>query len=75
MRLAGRAAKLPKALISCSIPLEQVRAMIAAGHPYFAALGGPEWELREVLTGHWPMFSRPAETAAVLAELAELPTA
>ncbi|MBP0452858.1 alpha/beta fold hydrolase [Kitasatospora sp. RG8] len=75
VRLTGRADKLPKGLISCSLPLEQVRAMIAAGHPYFAALGGPEWELREVPTGHWPMFSRPAETAAVLAELAAVPTA
>ncbi|WP_327676021.1 alpha/beta fold hydrolase [Kitasatospora sp. NBC_00458] len=71
VRLTGGAEKLPKALISCSIPLEQVRAMIADGHPYFALLGGPEWELREVLTGHWPMFSRPAETAAALVELAE----
>ncbi|MFB6888274.1 alpha/beta fold hydrolase [Kitasatospora sp. NPDC056327] len=72
VRLTGGAEKLPKGLVSCSIPLAQVREMIAAGHPYFAALGGPEWELREVPTGHWPMFSRPAETAAVLAELAEV---
>ncbi|MFC5661728.1 alpha/beta fold hydrolase [Kitasatospora misakiensis] len=72
VRLTGGGAKLPKALVSCTIPLAQVREMIAAGHPYFAALGGPEWELREVPTGHWPMFSRPAETAAALAELAEL---
>ncbi|MFI8086038.1 alpha/beta fold hydrolase [Kitasatospora sp. NPDC086009] len=71
LRLTGAGADLPKALISCSFPLEQVRAMIASGHPYFAQLGGPEWELRELPTGHWPMFSRPAETAAVLAELAE----
>ncbi|MFE7189997.1 alpha/beta fold hydrolase [Kitasatospora sp. NPDC057541] len=71
LRLTGAADKLPKALVSCSIPLAQVREMIAAGHPYFAALGGAEWELRELLTGHWPMFSRPAETAAVLAELAQ----
>ncbi len=72
VRLTGAGEKLPKALVSCTMPLAQVREMIAAGHPYFAALGGPEWELREVPTGHWPMFSRPAETAAVLAELAEL---
>ncbi|MEV0532084.1 alpha/beta fold hydrolase [Kitasatospora sp. NPDC050463] len=70
LRLTGAGAALPKALVSCSFPLEQVRAMIASGHPYFSRLGGPEWELRELPTGHWPMFSRPAETAAVLAELA-----
>ncbi|MFJ9947189.1 alpha/beta fold hydrolase [Kitasatospora sp. NPDC091207] len=72
LRLTGAGAALPKALVSCSFPLEQVRAMIASGHPYFSQLGGPEWELRELPTGHWPMFSRPAETAAVLAELAKL---
>ncbi|WP_395296781.1 alpha/beta fold hydrolase [Kitasatospora hibisci] len=73
LRLTGAGQTLPKALVSCSFPLEQVRAMIAAGHPYFAALGGPEWELRELATGHWPMFSRPGDTAAVLAEIGELP--
>ncbi|MEU6232882.1 alpha/beta hydrolase [Kitasatospora sp. NPDC047058] len=73
LHLTGGGEELAKALISCSFPLEQVRAMIAAGHPFFAALAGPEWELRELPTGHWPMFSRPTETAAVLAELAALP--
>ncbi|MBV2153258.1 alpha/beta fold hydrolase [Kitasatospora sp. SUK 42] len=70
LRLTGAAAALPHALVSCSFPLDQVREMIAAGHPYFAAMAGPNWELRELPTGHWPMFSRPADTAAVLAELA-----
>ncbi|MFD0277947.1 alpha/beta fold hydrolase [Kitasatospora sp. NPDC127111] len=73
LHLTGGGEELPKALVSCSFPLEQVRAMIAAGHPYFTALAGPAWELRELPTGHWPMFSRPAGTAAVLAELAALP--
>lgn len=70
LRLTGAVDKLPKTLISCSFPLEQVRAMIAAGHPWFAALGGPEWELTELTTGHWPMFSRPLDTAELLAEVA-----
>lgn len=70
LRLTGRGDGLAKALISCSFPLEQVRGMIASGHPYFAPLAGPEWELRELRTGHWPMFSRPDDTAALLAELA-----
>ena len=63
------AEKLPKLLISCSIPLGQVRQMIAAGHPWFAALGGPEWSFQELPTGHWPMFSAPEELAALLAGL------
>ncbi|KJS56740.1 alpha/beta fold hydrolase [Streptomyces rubellomurinus] len=73
LRLTGAGAALPQALVSCSFPLAQVRELIAAGHPWFAALAGPNWELRELPTGHWPMFSRPADTAALLAELAEPP--
>ncbi|MGW2540185.1 alpha/beta fold hydrolase [Kitasatospora sp. NPDC001574] len=72
LRLTGGGQALPKALVTCSFPLEQIRAMIASGEPYFAPLAGPEWELRELPTGHWPMFSRPAGTAVVLEELAAL---
>ena len=61
--------ELPKLLISCSIPLAQVREMIAAGHPWFAALAGPEWSFRELPTGHWPMFSVPDALAALLLDL------
>ncbi|SEK25079.1 alpha/beta fold hydrolase [Streptacidiphilus jiangxiensis] len=71
LRLSGAGDALPKTLVSCSFPLDQVRALIAAGHPWFAALSGPEWELTELPTGHWPMFSRPEETARVLAEVAD----
>ncbi|GAA3425764.1 alpha/beta fold hydrolase [Streptosporangium sandarakinum] len=71
LKLGGGADRLPKTLISCSYPLEQVRALVEAGHPYFAALAGPEWSFAAVPTGHWPMFSAPAATAAALAELGE----
>jgi pimeloyl-ACP methyl ester carboxylesterase len=66
LRLTGNGDKLPKTLITCSFPLDQVRAMIASGHPFFATLSGPEWEFAELPTGHWPMFSRPEETASLL---------
>lgn len=58
--------ELPKLLISCSIPLDQVREMIAGGHPWFAALAGPEWSFLELATGHWPMFSVPDALATLL---------
>ena len=61
--------ELPKLLITCSVPLAQVREMIAAGHPWFAALAGPQWSFRELPTGHWPMFSVPDELATLLADL------
>lgn len=63
-------AALPKTLVTCSFPLAQVKGLIASGHPAFAPLGGPEWELRELPTGHWPMLSRPGDLAALLAKLA-----
>jgi pimeloyl-ACP methyl ester carboxylesterase len=61
--------ELPKLLITCSLPLAQVRQMIAAGHPWFAALAGPQWSFRELPTGHWPMFSVPDELASLLGDL------
>ncbi|WP_433212059.1 alpha/beta fold hydrolase [Microtetraspora malaysiensis] len=73
IRLTGAFDRLPKTLISSSFPLAQVKALIADGHPLFAPLAGPEWELRELPTGHWPMLSRPADTAALLAELTPSP--
>jgi pimeloyl-ACP methyl ester carboxylesterase len=62
------AAPLPKVLVSSSFPLEQVRELIAGGHPWFAALAGPEWELQELRTGHWPMASRADDLADLLAD-------
>jgi pimeloyl-ACP methyl ester carboxylesterase len=58
--------RLPKAMITSSIPLAQVREMIAAGHPWFAELAGPEWSFLELPTGHWPMFSVPGPLASLL---------
>jgi pimeloyl-ACP methyl ester carboxylesterase len=71
VRRSGAAGEqVAKVLVSCSFPLDQVRQLIASGHPWFAALGGPEWRLVELATGHWPMFSVPGELAATLDELA-----
>jgi hypothetical protein len=32
-------------------------------------LSSPSWELLELDTGHWPMFSQPAALAKLLTEL------
>ena len=60
---------VPRALIACSFPLAAVRELAGSGVPAFAALAEPGWELVELPTGHWPMFSRPADLAATLAGL------
>ncbi|WP_406292806.1 alpha/beta hydrolase [Embleya sp. NBC_00888] len=63
--------KVPAHLITCTFPLDQVQAMIAAEHPFFAELVKAEsFDTRALPTGHWPMFSRPAELAALLDEIA-----
>jgi pimeloyl-ACP methyl ester carboxylesterase len=61
--------ELPKLLITCSFPLDQVRQMIASGHPWFAELAAPQWSFLELPTGHWPMFSVPGPLASMLHEL------
>ena len=61
--------RLPKLMITCSIPLAQVREMIAAGHPWFAELAGAQWSFLELPTGHWPMFSVPGPLAALLLQV------
>lgn len=60
---------VPRALVASTIPLPAVLEMAAAGNPVFAGMAGPGWTYRELPTGHWPMFSRPADLAAVLAGL------
>lgn len=62
-----RRVPVPTALISCVIPLEQAREMMAARHPFFAELA--DGELRGLATGHWPMFTEPARLADLLADL------
>ncbi|KAB2353630.1 alpha/beta fold hydrolase [Actinomadura montaniterrae] len=60
----------PRTLVLCTIPLPAVKQMAAGGNPVFAPMAGPGWTYRELPTGHWPMFSKPRELAALLAESA-----
>ncbi|GAB3392354.1 alpha/beta hydrolase [Humibacter soli] len=62
---------IPVTLICSSFPAEQVRAMTDAGHPWFVELTRFESvDYVDVPTGHWPMWSRPEETAAAIAATA-----
>jgi pimeloyl-ACP methyl ester carboxylesterase len=60
-------ADLPTALIACTFGLDQVRQMMAAGHPFFSGL--TEARIIALPTGHWPMLSEPKALAATLDEL------
>jgi pimeloyl-ACP methyl ester carboxylesterase len=57
---------LPKLGILCSFSLDRVQEMIAGGNPSFREMAGPNWRFVELPTGHYPMFSRPDDLAAVL---------
>ena len=62
---------VPSTVVCTSVSSEQVKAWISAGYPFIAGLA----ELRTVEyvdlpTSHWPMFSRPRELAAVIADVA-----
>lgn len=62
---------VPSHIVSSTFPLPVVEEMIAAGHPFFAEFAAAKTRtVRAVPTGHWPMFSKPAELAAALADIA-----
>jgi pimeloyl-ACP methyl ester carboxylesterase len=60
---------LSKVGILCSFSLEEVQEMIASGNPVFREMASPNWRFVELPTGHYPMFSRPDDLAAVLLNL------
>jgi hypothetical protein len=56
--------------ILCSFSLEEVHAIIASGNPVFREIASPNWRFIALPTGHYLMFSRPDDLAAVLLNLA-----
>jgi pimeloyl-ACP methyl ester carboxylesterase len=56
----------PTDLVVSTFTRDTVEQMIAAGHPFFAGLDRRDYRVHELPTGHWPMFSRPADLAAIL---------
>lgn len=62
---------LKKLAILCTFPLQQVKQLIESGAPLFQELADPNFEFEELPTGHYPMFSRIEELAALLVKLAE----
>lgn len=60
---------LPKTAIWCSLTVAEVQALIAAYPAFCSELTKPGWQVLELPTGHWPMFSKPTELAALLGGL------
>ncbi|TXS00673.1 alpha/beta hydrolase [Streptomyces sp. col6] len=62
---------VPTTLVCCSIPSAQLMELARAGHPMFAEVANLEHlEVIDLPTGHWPMWSRPADLAKVIASAA-----
>jgi pimeloyl-ACP methyl ester carboxylesterase len=61
--------ELPKVGILCSFSLEVVQAIIESADPVFREMASSSWRFIELPTGHYPMFSRPEDLAAVLLDL------
>jgi pimeloyl-ACP methyl ester carboxylesterase len=68
LALTGAGEAVPRALIACTYPLDQVRILIEQQHPFFAGLA--DAALAGLPTGHWPMFSEPDALAKALASIA-----
>ena len=61
--LTGPLDELPATYVKCLLDGEEPMPVVAE------LLKNDSWELVEMDTGHWPMFSQPRELARVLAEL------
>jgi pimeloyl-ACP methyl ester carboxylesterase len=66
VRLTG-APQPPTTLVTCTIPVEQVHAMMAADLPFFAGAQRDNLDVVGLPTGHWPMLSEPKALAEILA--------
>lgn len=60
--------EVPTTLMCCSIPSSQVMELLEAGHPMFAEVANlKNVDYIDLPTGHWPMWSRPADLAEIIA--------
>ncbi|WP_309713358.1 alpha/beta hydrolase [Pseudolysinimonas sp.] len=66
--------EVPVTVITSELPESMLRDLMAKSHPYVTELAAVKnYEIVELPTGHWPMLSKPAELAALVA--AALPRA
>lgn len=70
LRLRSRAEPaLRRVAIFCTasgMSVARLRELISGGDPRVAAFAGREWQLEELDTGHWPMFSSPGALSELL---------
>lgn len=60
---------IPSTVIACEFPAQLLRDLMAQGHPYVAELSRHRnYEIVELPTGHWPMFTRPDDLGRAIAD-------
>ncbi len=63
---------VPSTIIACSYPSTVMMQMAHDGHPMMAEVATlRDLELIDLPTGHWPMWSRPADLAAAISDAAK----
>lgn len=63
-----------RAAIFCTdggVNVRLLQQLLEQGDPRAAMFAGPDWQLYELPTGHWAMFSEPAMSADLLARIAD----
>jgi len=74
LRLAhARPPGVRRAAIFCTdggITVAAIRTLLEQGDPRAALFADPDWDLRELATGHWAMFSAPDHVAETLHAIA-----
>jgi pimeloyl-ACP methyl ester carboxylesterase len=59
--------RVPVTMITCTMRSIDVARMAKEGHPFFGELSRQQVDYVDLPTGHWPMWSRPADLATALA--------
>ncbi|HEX4062097.1 MAG TPA: alpha/beta hydrolase [Streptosporangiaceae bacterium] len=62
--------QVPVTMITSSFPSSEIMRLAAEGHRWFAELPRLKVSYIDLPTGHWPMWSRPGDLAAALADTA-----
>ncbi|PFG43442.1 pimeloyl-ACP methyl ester carboxylesterase [Isoptericola jiangsuensis] len=59
---------VPTTVVASEMPSDVLRGLMAQGHPYVAELSRHhDYEIVDLPTGHWPMFTRPTDLGDAIA--------
>jgi pimeloyl-ACP methyl ester carboxylesterase len=60
---------IPSTVVASEMSGDVLRSLVAQGHPFVAELARHRsYEIVDLPTGHWPMFTRPADLGAAIAD-------